>query len=277
VLRFSYGAASHVGLVRETNEDAGFAGPYLQIVADGVGGAAAGEIASATTTYVVSALTAARPEQDPTELLAEAAAMAHRQLRRGIEDDATRTGMATTLIGALIRDDTVTLVHIGDSRAYLWRESTLTRLSTDHTFVQSLVDAGRLTPEEAAHHPYRSVVLNSVNADDEPSVMVRDLDLRVGDRLLLCSDWLTDFVPDEVLAEALAEPDPDVSAGLLVEAALAAGGRDNVTCLVADVADGPQVSGDGRLLGAMADPALVVDPAAVRGRTGPERGSTAGV
>jgi PPM family protein phosphatase len=269
VLRFSYGAASHVGLVRETNEDAGFAGPYLQIVADGVGGAAAGEIASATTTYVVSALAAARPDQVPAELLAEAAAMAHRELRRGIEDDATRTGMATTMIAALIRGDTVTLAHIGDSRAYLWRESTLTRLSTDHTFVQSLVDAGRLTPEEAAHHPYRSVVLNSVNADEAPATVVRGLDLRVGDRLLLCSDGLTDFVPDEVVAEGLAEPDPDIAAGVLVDAALAAGGRDNVTCLVADLAEGPQVSGDGHLLGAMADPALVVDPAAIRVSPGP--------
>lgn len=264
MLRFSYGAASHVGLVRETNEDAGFAGPYLQIVADGVGGAAAGEIASATTTYVVSALAAAHPDQDPAELLAEAAAMAHRELQRGIEDDETRRGMATTMIAAMIRDDTVALAHIGDSRAYLWRGSALTRLSTDHTFVQTLVDAGRLTPEEAAQHPYRSVVINSVNADDAPETVVRELDLRVGDRLLLCSDGLTDFVPEEVVAEGLTEADPDASASTLVDAALAAGGRDNVTCLVADLAEGPLVSHDGRLLGAMGDPLLVVDPAAVR-------------
>ena len=273
MLRFSYGAASHVGLVRETNEDAGFAGPYLQIVADGVGGAAAGEIASATTTYVVSALAAAHPDQDPAPLLAEAAAMAHRELRRGIEDDETRTGMATTLIAALIRGDTVTLAHIGDSRAYLWRDSTLTRLSTDHTFVQTLVDAGRLTPEEAAQHPYRSVVINSVNADDAPATVVRGLGLSVGDRLLLCSDGLTDFVPDEVLAEALTEPDPDVCASVLVDAALAAGGRDNVTVLVSDLTEGPLVSGDGRLLGAMFDPRLVVDPTAVRVDKRPEDGS----
>jgi serine/threonine protein phosphatase PrpC len=276
VLRFSYGAASHVGLVRQTNEDAGFAGPYLQIVADGVGGAAAGEIASATTTYVVSALAAAHPDQDPATLLAEAAAMAHRELRRGIEDDETRTGMATTLIAALIRGDTVTLAHIGDSRAYLWRDSTLTRLSTDHTFVQTLVDAGRLTPEEAAQHPYRSVVINSVNADDAPTTVVQELGLSVGDRLLLCSDGLTDFVPDEVLAEALTEPDPDVCAGVLVDAALAAGGRDNVTVLVSDLTEGPPVSGDGRLLGAMFDPRLVVDPTAVRTGQDPEDASPSG-
>jgi len=276
VLRFSYGAASHVGLVRETNEDAGFAGPYLQIVADGVGGAAAGEIASATTTYVVSALAAAHPDQDPATLLAEAAARAHQELRRGIEDDETRRGMATTLIAALIRGDTVTLVHIGDSRAYLWRESTLTRLSTDHTFVQSLVDAGRLTAEEAAQHPYRSVVINSVNADDAPVAVVRDLGLRVGDRLLLCSDGLTDYVPDEVLAEALTEPDPEVCAQVLVDAALATGGRDNVTVLVADISDGPLVNGDGRLLGAMFDPMLVVDPAAIRVGRGRDGAPTSG-
>lgn len=264
MLRFSSGAASHVGLVRETNEDAGFAGPYLLVVADGVGGAAAGEVASATTTYVVSALAAAHPEQDPAELLVGAVRMAHRELRRGVEDDATRAGMATTLTAALIRRETVTLVHVGDSRAYSLRDGVLTRLSTDHTFVQSLLDAGRLTPEEAARHPYRSVVVNSVNSDDEAGPVVRALDLRVGDRLLLCSDGLTDFVPEGVVAEALREPDPDDAAGRLVEDALAAGGRDNVTCLVADLSDGPEVRPDGRLLGAMLDPWLVVDPAAVR-------------
>jgi protein phosphatase len=269
VLRFSYGAASHVGLVRETNEDAGFAGPYLQVVADGVGGAAAGEVASATTTYVVSALAAARPDHDPAEVLAEAVAMAHRELRRGIRDDSTRSGMATTLTAALIRRGRVSLVHIGDSRAYLLREGALVRLSTDHTFVQTLVDAGRLTPEEAARHPYRSVVVNSVNADEQPGPVVQDLDLRVGDRLLLCSDGLTDLVAEDVVADRLREPDPDAAAAELVDAALAAGGRDNVTCLVADVVDGPEVRGDGRLLGAMGDPGLVVDPAAVRGGEAP--------
>jgi len=264
VLRFSYGAASHVGLVRETNEDAGFAGPYLQVVADGVGGAAAGEVASATTTYVVSALAAACPEHDPGELLADAVRMAHDELRRGVEDDATRAGMATTLTAALIRRGTVTLVHVGDSRAYLLRDGALTRLSIDHTFVQSMVDAGRLTPEEAVRHPYRSVVVNSVNGDAAAGPVVQDLDLHLGDRLLLCSDGLTDFVPDDQVAAALAEPDPDDAAARLVATALATGGRDNVTCLVSDVQDGPEVKADGRLLGAMLDPGLVVDPAAVR-------------
>src|SRR5690349_1854941 len=118
MLRFSYGACSHVGLVRDHNEDAGFAGPYLQLVADGVGGAAAGEVASATTAYVVSAMAAARPAADPVRLLTDAVAESHRQLRRGVAVDPARAGMATTLTALLARHERVTVVHVGDSRAY---------------------------------------------------------------------------------------------------------------------------------------------------------------
>jgi serine/threonine protein phosphatase PrpC len=264
MLHFSYGAVSHVGLVREHNEDAGFAGPYLQLVADGVGGAAAGEVAAATTTYVVTALAMGRPDQDGAALLAEAVATAHRELQRGTRDDEARQGMATTLTAVLARGDEVTLVHVGDSRAYLLREGELDRLSTDQTLVQLLVDKGDLTPEQARTHPYRNVVLHSVNGDEPVQPALRDLDLLVGDRLLLCSDGLTDFVAESGIVRALATPDPDEAAHSLVELALAEGGRDNVTCLVADLRDGPEVKTDGRLLGAMGDPRLVVDPAAIR-------------
>ena len=264
---FAYGAASHVGLVRDHNEDAGFAGPYLQLVADGVGGAAAGEVASATTTYVVAALTMARPDQDAVALLAEAVATAHRELRRGAQGDQTCQGMATTLTALLARGDRVTLVHVGDSRAYLLRDGELTRLSTDQTWVQLLVDQGDLEPEQVSTHPLRNVVLNSVNDDRPARPALQDLALVVGDRLLLCSDGLTDFVPDDRIVRALTTPDLDAAAQHLVELALAAGGRDNVTCLVADLRDGPEIRTDGRLLGAMSDPRLVVDPAAIRAST----------
>jgi serine/threonine protein phosphatase PrpC len=264
LLHFSYGAASHVGLVREHNEDAGFAGPYLQLVADGVGGAAAGEIASATTTYVVSALAMGRPDQDGASLLAEAVGTAHRELQRGVHDDEARHGMATTLTAVLAREGRVTLVHVGDSRAYLLRGGELRRLSTDQTLVQLLVDKGELTPDQIAGHPYRNVVLRSVNGDEPVEPALQDLDLVVGDRLLLCSDGLTDFVPEPEIVEALAVADPDESAQELVALALAAGGRDNITCLVSDLRDGPQRKTDGRLLGAMLDPGLVVDPTAIR-------------
>lgn len=264
MLRFGYGSATHVGLVREHNEDAGFAGPYLQLVADGVGGAAAGEVASATTAYVVTALAMGHPDRDAASLLAEAVATAHEQLLRGTADDDARQGMATTLTAVLARADRVTLVHVGDSRAYLLRDGVLSRLSTDQTLVQLLIDKGELTPEQVPTHPYRNVVLHSVNGQEpvEPSLL--ELDLEPGDRLLLCSDGLTDFVPEAEIVAALGTPDPDDASYALVELALAAGGRDNVTCLVADLVDGPEVRTDGRVLGAMMDPGLVVDPAAIR-------------
>jgi protein phosphatase len=265
VLRFSSGAASHVGLVRDLNEDAGFAGPYLQLVADGVGGAAAGEVASATTAYVVSALAAIRPAADPVRLLVDAVAESHRQLRRGVVDDPARAGMATTLTALLARHERLTVVHVGDSRAYLFRDGRLSRLTSDDTFVQALIDQGRLSAEAAKSHPYRSVVFKSVNADDAVEPAVWSMDVVPGDRLLVCSDGLSDLVDETRIAALLLASDPDEAATTLVESALAEGGRDNVTCLVADLVDGPGVCPDGRQLGAMCDPYLIVDPAAVRG------------
>jgi len=234
VLRFSYGAASHVGLVREHNEDAGFAGPYLQLVADGVGGAAAGEVASATTTYVVTALAMGRPDQDGATLLAEAVAAAHRELQRGARDDEARQGMATTLTAVLVRGDRVSLVQVGDSRAYLVREGELLRLSTDQTLVQLLVEKGDLRPDQVATHPFRNVVLRSVNGDEPVEPALRELDLVVGDRLLLCSDGLTDMVDDAHIAGVLArEAGSEETCRLLVDSALENGGKDNVTVVLA--------------------------------------------
>jgi protein phosphatase len=197
-------------------------------------------------------------------LLTEAVATAHEQLQRGTHDDESRHGMATTLTAVLIRDDRVTLVHVGDSRAYLLRGDALRRLSTDQTLVQLLVDKGELAPEQVAGHPFRNVVLRSVNGDEPVEPALRELDLVIGDRLLLCSDGLTDFVSEPRIVQALSVDDADEAAQALVELALAAGGRDNVTCLVADLHDGPEKRSDGRLLGAMMDPRLVVDPTAIR-------------
>jgi protein phosphatase len=263
MLRFRYGGMSHVGLVRSGTEDAGFASHHVQVVADGVGGAAAGEVAAATTAYVVSALAAARPSADAASLLRRAVREAHDQLRAGVAADPDRAGMATTLVAALARHGQVTMLHIGDSRAYLLSSGHLRRLTTDHTFVQSMIDIGRLTPDEARRHPYRSVVLKSVNADEVPDPEVFRVDVSPGDRLLLCSDGLSDFVDETDIAARLPGGHPDDAAKRLVDAALAAGGRDNVTCVVSDIDHGPRMSWDGRLLGAMADPGLIVDAAAI--------------
>lgn len=263
MLRFDYAATSHVGLVRDGNEDAGFAAPYLQLVADGVGGSAAGEVASATTAYVVSALAAAEPDADPAALLHAAVLEAHAQLQEGVRRSPERAGMATTLTAVVVHDDRFHLVHVGDSRAYLLRGDELTRLTADHTLVQSLIDDGTLTEASAADFAFRSVVLRSVNAEAPVEPDVRQVDLHEGDRLLLCSDGLSDLVPDDAIAAALRTPDRQLAAAALVDAALAAGGRDNVTCLVADVVDGPRITRDGVVVGALADPQLIVDPTAV--------------
>jgi protein phosphatase len=172
--------------------------------------------------------------------------------------------MATTLTAVLTHDDLFAMAHIGDSRTYLLREGRLTQLTSDHTLVQALVDEGRLRPDQIAAHPYRSVVLKSLNGEHPPEPDVFLLDLEPGDRLLLCSDGLSDLVTEERIAELLCQTDREGAVSDLVDAALEAGGRDNVTCLVADVEDGPVLCGDGRLLGALLDPYLVVDPAAVR-------------
>lgn len=264
MLQFRFDALSDTGRVRDHNEDAGFAGPYLLCVADGVGGAAAGEVAAATASYVVSARGLAHPGHDPLRVLQRAVDDAHAQIAAGVEAVPERTGMATTLTAVLTDGIRFGLAHLGDSRAYLFRDGGLAQLSHDHTMVQAMVDSGRLTAAEAAASPYRHVVLQALDALAEPTPDLVWLDLRARDRLLLCSDGLTDVVPAHVLAEILAEPSRSTATARLVETALDAGSRDNVTCIVADVVDAPPIVGNGQIVGAALDLANVVDPVGVR-------------
>ncbi len=264
MLRWSGHGATHVGLVRTGNEDSGFVGPTCLLVADGVGGAAAGEIASATTAYVVSALALQRREDDPAEVLDDAVRAARREVARGVEEDPGRTGMASTLTALVTDGRSVGLAHVGDSRGYLFREGELTRLTRDDTFVQELLDTGQIEPGELGAHPWRNVVTNTISAGPGLPADIRRLDLTPGDRLLLATDGLTDLVDDARIAAILAGSDDEAATRGLVEAALAAGGRDNVTCVVATLVEGPPLAGDGRLLGAVQDPANVVNLAGVR-------------
>ncbi|MGA8255961.1 MAG: protein phosphatase 2C domain-containing protein [Nocardioides sp.] len=265
MLQFQAAAASHVGLVRANNEDSGFAGPYLLLIADGVGGAAAGEVASATTTYVASALSMvpSRPST-PTELLATAIDQAASQLRGGVLTDPNRTGMGTTLTAVYTDSGRVALAQVGDSRAYLLRDGLLSQLTTDHTLVQAMVDAGRITAAEARSSPHRNIVMRSLGAEHHPEPDIVWLDLTPGDRLLLCSDGLSDLVEDAVIAELLASSTCQSAVDSLVATALQAGGKDNVTCIAADVVDGPQIDSRGLLVGAVVDMWQVLDPTAVR-------------
>ena len=267
MLRFSGAGVSEVGLVRPHNEDSAFQGPYVAVVADGVGGAAAGEVASATTAYVVSAVALARFGDDPATVIRHGIREARSSLRAGVREDADRAGMATTLSVVVCDGARVVLGHVGDSRAYLLRGGELRQVSHDHTYVQHLIDSGQLRPDRAIGHPWRNVVLRSLDGGPDaetgqPDLI--DLDIRLGDRLLLCSDGLTDLVDDTRICEVLGLRDPHSAAAVLTHSALIAGGKDNITCVVLDVVDGPVVVGDGTLLGALRDPANVVDPAAVR-------------
>jgi len=264
VLRISGTGETHVGLVRLNNEDSAFVGPYCALVADGVGGGAAGEVASATAAYAVSATVLANAGQDPAQVLAAGFLLAQEQVQAGVAADESRAGMATTLTAIVTDGERFTLGHLGDSRAYVLRDGVLTRVSRDHTYVQDLLDEGRLDPSEVVDHPWRNVVLRTVNghADGEPDLV--DLNLVVGDRILLASDGLTDLVGEPELERTLRNRGDDDAVAALIAAALARGGRDNVTCVLGTVIEGPAVSADGQLYGAVRDPANVVDIAAGR-------------
>lgn len=256
---------SETGPVRASNEDAGFLGPYVALVADGVGGAAAGEVASATAAHVIAALGQARPVANPLRLLEEALRRSVEVLTRAESADARLAGMATTLTALVTDGERVGLAHAGDSRAYLFRAGGLNRITRDDTYVQQLVDDGFLRPAAVRRHPWRHVVTRTLHAgatplDERPEVL--ELVLVPGDRLLLCSDGLTDLVPDCRLAEVLALPDAYRAAARLLADAQDASATDNVTFLVVDVAPGlaPDVPGPfrvagitGQELGALAD------------------------
>lgn len=268
MLRFAGAGVSDVGRRRAHNEDAAYVAPYVALVADGVGGAAAGEVASATAAYVVAATALARFGAPPPAVAREGVASALQSLREAAADDEGLEGMATTLTGVLTDGTTAVLAHVGDSRAYLWRAGTLVRLTRDHTYVQQLLDDGLLAPSAAQGHPWRHVVVRSLHsgsevADHAVAVDVTLLDLVPGDRLLLCSDGVCDPVPERRIAQVLRLDGPEAAAAVLVQHALQAGGRDNATAVVLDVEDGPRVVGTGQSLGAMRDLANIVDPASV--------------
>ncbi|WP_159806721.1 PP2C family protein-serine/threonine phosphatase [Cellulomonas citrea] len=235
-----YAARSDVGLVRANNQDSAYAGPHLLAIADGMGGHAGGDVASSVTIAELAPLD--EEAHGPDDALAELEAAlveAKAEIVRRTRADPTLSGMGTTVTAILRTENKLAMVHLGDSRGYLLRDGELTQVTTDHTFVQHLVDTGRITPEEAIHHPQRSVVmrvLGDFDLDLTPDLSVREA--RVGDRWLLCSDGLSGFVSADTLTETLrTQHDVDECADRLVQLALRAGGGDNVTVVVADVVD----------------------------------------
>jgi len=234
-----YAARSDVGLVRQENQDSGYAGPHLLVVADGMGGHAAGDVASSIAIgEIVSLDGESHGADDALDLLAGALRAANSQLREAIARQPELQGMGTTVTALLRAGSRIAVAHIGDSRAYLLRDGTLTQITHDHSFVQSLIDDGRITEEEAESHPQRSLVTRVLTGqeDDEPDLAIREA--HVGDRFLLCSDGLSGFVARETIQEILEQDVPPAgTADRLVELAMRAGAPDNVTCIVGDVID----------------------------------------
>lgn len=243
-----YAARSTRGFRRGNNEDAAFAGARLLALADGMGGHAAGEVASSVVIAELATLNDTDPPRDIRRELREAVVMANEAIRRRIADEPSIEGMGTTLTAIRFDHDRIGLAHVGDSRAYLLRGGELTQLTKDDTFVQSLVDEGRLTSEEAATHPRRSMVLKAMTGSNiDPYVDV--LETEIGDRYLICSDGLTDFVPLSQIEDALQERHPRRAVDRLLQLAMHADSRDNVTVIVADVVEGesgydiPEITG----------------------------------
>jgi protein phosphatase len=261
-LRLSYAAISDVGRVRKDNQDSGYVGPWLITVCDGVGGAARGDIASATAVQQLRKL-----DRPPTEdLLGQVAGALHRahdRIAELVDEDPALAGTSTTATVALFDGTRLGMGHVGDSRAYLYRGREITRLTTDHTFVQTLVDEGRITEAEARVHPHRNLILRALDGVHEADPDLFLVDLEPGDRLLLCSDGACGVLDDARLADILSSGTPDYAAVELVRASLEAGSSDNVTCLVADVVDASVPVGDD----GDAEPQLVGAAAELRRRS----------
>ena len=234
-----FAARSDVGLVRQVNQDSGYAGPHLLVVADGMGGHAAGDVASSIAIgEMVSLDGESHGADDALDLLADALHAANIELQQAMENQPELQGMGTTVTALLRAGNKIAVAHIGDSRAYLLRDGTFTQITHDHSFVQSLIDEGRITEEEAQGHPQRSLVTRVLTgADgDEPDLAMREA--HVGDRYLVCSDGLSGFVAGDTIQEILEQGmPPGRTADRLVELTMRAGAPDNVTCVIGDVVD----------------------------------------
>ncbi len=238
-------AVSHVGKLRANNQDSGYAGRHLFLVADGMGGHAGGDVASAIALKrVIEADVLYSSAQEAEFALENALLAANTVLAETVFDHAELTGMGTT-VSALVRvGDKMVLAHIGDSRIYLYRDGTLNQVSADHTFVQRLVDSGRITQDEAAVHPRRHVLMRVLgDIDSSPEIDTAILDTQPGDRWLICSDGLSSFVSDDKIAATLAAfPGPRDACNRLVRETLDQGAPDNVTIVLVDIGNNSESS-----------------------------------
>jgi PPM family protein phosphatase len=236
-LQLRYVAHSEVGLIRKNNQDSGYASPHLLLVADGMGGAAAGDLASAVAIDTIRKIEAPTKGEQMLEVLADAIHDANAKIAELIESDVSLEGMGTTVTGAMFDGVELGLAHIGDSRAYLFRDGRLERLTHDHTWVQSLVDDGKISETEAAMHPHRSLLLKVLNGQPTNDPDLIRVPVKAGDRFMFCSDGVCGLIDEEVIEAALQIPDLDKAVERLVAESLHEGGIDNITVIVADVVE----------------------------------------
>jgi len=257
-LRFA--AISDVGRVRKDNQDSGYAGPWLLTVCDGVGGAARGDLASSTAVQQLRNLDVPpAPEHTSEEMIGQVAGALHRahdRIAELVDHDPSLSSTSTTATVALFDGNQLAIGHVGDSRAYLFRQQGLTQLTHDHTFVQTLIDDGRITETEARYHPHRNLILKAIDGQREAEPDLFLVPLQAGDRVMLCSDGVCGVLDDGRIADVLTGGSADYAAVELVRASLEAGSSDNVTCIVADVVEAGEVDeedSEAQLVGAAAE------------------------
>ena len=252
-LALRFAGRSEIGLVRRNNEDSGYVSVDIAVVADGMGGHEAGELASAAT--IASVVDAAKLATDADEVLAhlsDAVITAGEYIADVVSANRELAGMGTTMTAIVVRGERLAVAHVGDSRAYLLRDGEFQQITKDHTFVQTLVDAGEITKAEAAVHPRRNLMMRAIDGIHAVDVDLSVREAKVGDRLLLCSDGLCGVVAEEEIRIALSATDLTSAVTELIDSAIAAGAPDNVTVIVADVID-QALEVDPVVLGAAAD------------------------
>lgn len=260
-------AISHVGKIRSNNQDSGYAGRHLFLVADGMGGHAGGDVASAIAVKRIAETDREYTSANDAEFaLHQALLAANTLLAETVFDHGELTGMGTTVSGILRVGDRVAIAHIGDSRIYRWRDGNLQQITTDHTFVQRLVDSGRITPEEAAVHPRRSVLMRVLgDVDASPEIDTTVLQTQPGDRWLLCSDGLSSYVAEDKIVNALSTiPVAQLAAERLIKESLDAGAPDNVTVVLMDVDASPESGSDPPVMVGSASAPLSFEPDSTR-------------
>ena len=229
----SFGSRTDIGCLRDHNEDSLVVTPPLFAVADGMGGHAAGEVASEIAVRVLSELA---PEHPDGEALGRAIEEANRAVIQAAREGRGRQGMGTTMTAAMLEGERLVIAQVGDSRAYLLHQGKLQQLTRDHSLMADMIEAGQLTPEEARTHPQRSVITRALGSDAHLHPDIYEIHVETGDRLLICSDGLSGMIFDDQIENTLRRvQDPQRCASQLVNEAIAAGGHDNVTVIVADV------------------------------------------